>query len=140
MCIGEMMQLAGQIQALGLPEEQKEILMVQAADLIRFKECYPLNLELVDPFGTIGIVSCEAGTAGICFYSNEDKTALKRMLAETRRLKRLKRVKELWFVYVAGAHSTYLENVNRLIAHNNIKQLCSRAFILNYSTATVLSL
>ncbi|WP_143090433.1 hypothetical protein [Flavobacterium akiainvivens] len=136
MCVNEMIRLASQIQALGLPEEQEEVLMVQAADLVRFKESYPGNLELVDPFSKVSIVSSEAITAGVCFYGSEDKGALKLMLGETRRLKRLKRVKELWFVYVSGA-GTGRESLNGIIDKHRIKQLCSRVFVLNYNAASV---
>lgn len=137
MCVNEMMRLAGQIQALGLPEEQEEVLMVQAADLVRFKESYPGNLELVDPFGKISIVASGGATAGVCFYGTEDKGALKLVLNETRRMKRLKRVKEMWFVYVAGAGNTCRDNINGLVDQHRIKQLCSRVFVLNYNTATI---
>lgn len=140
MCVNELMELAGQIQAMSLPAEQEEALMVQAADLVRFKESYPGELRVVDPLGRITIVDSEAGTAGICFYGKEDKGTLKLMLAESKRAKRLNKVKELWFVYVAAAGEACRESTSGFINHHGIRQLCNKVFLLNYNTATVQSL
>ena len=132
------MQLAGQIQTLGLPEEQEEVLMVQAADLVRFKESFAGELQLVDPFShRVSIVSAEDGTAGICFCGREDAAGLQQLLNETKRFKRLKKAQEVWFVFVGGPGEAFRQNLNGLMARHNIKQLYTRVFLLNYFNATL---
>ena len=138
MCMDELMQLEGQIQMLGLPKEQEEVLMVQAADLVRFKECFAGELQFIDPFSyKVSIVASETNRAGICFLAQENTKSLQQVLYETNRFKRLKRVQQIWFVFVAGPGEACRQNLGRLIAQHNIKQLCSKVFLLNYFDATL---
>ncbi|MES2487024.1 MAG: hypothetical protein V4581_13900 [Bacteroidota bacterium] len=141
MCVTEMMQLAGQIQTLGLPREQEEVLMVQAADLVRFKESFEGDLQLIDPFShRVSIVNSKEGMAGICFYGHEDKGALPQLLKETKRFKRLKKAKEVWLVFIASPQDEYRPSHSGLIAQHNIKQFCNRIFLLDYFNATLRAL
>ncbi|RYD88778.1 MAG: hypothetical protein EOP54_26705 [Sphingobacteriales bacterium] len=138
MCVNELMRLAGQIQTLGLPEEQEEVLMVQAADLVRFKESFGGDLEFVDPFShRVSLVADEAGMAGICFCGHEDTPAMQQILTATERFKHLKRVQETWFVFVGGPGEAFRQSVSSLMAQHKIKQLYTRVFLLNYFTATL---
>jgi len=141
MSLNDMMRLAGQIHTLGLPHEQEEVLMVQAADLVRFKESFEGDLQFIDPFRhRVSIVNSHEGMAGICFYGHEDRGALPQILKETKRFKRLKKAKEVWLVFIAGPQDQYRPSHKGLIAQHNIKQFCSRVFLLDYFTATLRAL
>lgn len=137
MCVNELITFEEQIKALGLPEEQEELLMVQAADLVRFKESFPGELQVIDPFSRVSIVADEQTSAGVCFFSEDDRGTFIRVMDETRRLKKYKGIKEFWFVYVTVAGGTFKDRANKFINQNRIKEFCNRAFVLNYRTATV---
>lgn len=132
MSVYDMMALAEEIEVQPVCEQEKERMMIQAADLVRFKEAYGSELKVIRPFaGLVSIVTTGNTMAGVyfCDILNPD-----RLVKQVRKQIEALKVQEIWLVMVRDG-AIYPQGpaaVNDLALHRQLQKQFNRVFVLNF--------
>lgn len=131
MALGELLSLANEIEAMPLNETDKEKLMVQAADLIRFKEAFPEPVRILQPFEERGVVITTGNdrvTLLFCEHHCRKDEALDIKVVA------LDEEQLLWLVFITFSGKECCDKIAQQAANHPFRARCERAFVLDYST------
>lgn len=135
MCVTELMELAEEIGTMPLTEAFKEQMMIQAADLIRFKEAYGGNLKIITPFaGPLSVVETEGKRVALNFCTFKNLPSLPLMAG---RFSHTTDAAECWLVLVNDCGATPLHDISAFCADGQLLKNFSRIFILNFSKSSL---
>lgn len=128
MSVKELLQSAGDMDALLALEPQSETMAVRLADMMRFKESYDGYISYILPEDdAVSIADTDAGRAGLVFYDNSHLTDKRQMY-----LPRTKDVENLWFVFVIDRAVFSAERLNNFIAQHRIRHRFQKLFLLDF--------
>ncbi|WP_294818181.1 hypothetical protein [uncultured Flavobacterium sp.] len=135
MALGELISLANEIEAMPLSDKDKERLMVQAADLVRFKEAFPEPVEIVQPFENRGVVLSGLGyTVSVLFCEHHCR---KDESLEMPGPAALPDGQQLWLVFITFSGKECCGKIARQAASHPLRARCDRAYVLDYSTGSL---
>ncbi|MFP5439433.1 MAG: hypothetical protein ACLGH8_16750 [Bacteroidia bacterium] len=135
MCVNELMELAEEIDTMPLTEAFKEQMMIQAADLIRFKEAYAGNLKIIMPFaGPFSIVEVKGRRVALNFCAFKDMVSLPLMAG---RFSHTTDAAECWLILVNDCAAAPLHDISAFCADGQLLKSFSRIFILNFSKSSL---
>lgn len=135
MALGELIQLADEIDAMPLNETDKERLMIQATDLVRFKEAFPEPLEILRPFEDRGVIF-RAGeqTVSVVFHEHNCRTG---EMLDITAPGSLESGQLLWLVFITFSGKECCDKIAGLFAGHPLKQRCNSIYALDYSTGAL---
>jgi|GEM_PF-4181844 hypothetical protein len=132
MALGELIRLADEIDAMPLNDTDKERLIIQAADLIRFKEAFPEPLEIIKPFEDRGVVFRVGGqTVSVLFHEHNCRAG---EMLEITAPDSLESGQLLWLVFITFSGRECCDEIAGLVAGHPVTQQCSNIYTLDYST------
>lgn len=135
MCVTELIELAEEIGSMPLAEAFKEQMMIQAADLVRFKEAYAGSLKIITPFaGPFSIVEVQGRRVALNFCTFKDMPSLPLMAG---RFSHTTEATECWLVLVNDCGAAPLHDISAFCADGQLLKNFSRVFILNFSKSSL---
>jgi hypothetical protein len=135
MCVTELMELAEEIGNMPLAEAFKEQMMIQAADLVRFKEAYGGNLKIITPFaGPLSVVEADGKRVALNFCLFKNMASLSMTAG---RFSHITEATECWLVLVNDCGATPLHDISAFCADAQLLKNFGRIFILNFSKSSL---
>ncbi|MXN91202.1 hypothetical protein GR160_08170 [Flavobacterium sp. Sd200] len=138
MSFNKLQLLADEICNMPICEAEKEELLMQAAGLIRFAECYDKEIIIKEHRGVLSIIGHKSNNSGVVLFDARHAGALMPIPAvNIQAIKQAKEVKEFWFVYIADYKEHVQQKVRDFIDANNLRTVYDRLFVFDFFKATI---